>query len=657
VDPDAHFALARLLPEPLLVVRIDGALEAANAAAGRLLGSTDEDLKGRRFADFLADPPEAVAALLKACARSRALLPGALTLRLPDGGELPLRCEGALYRQSCEGMAGAVLLRLSSKAEGVAKFVLLKQRIEELSAEIHRRRRAEAALHETTERYRITLASIGDAVIATDVNGRVEFINTVAQQLTGWAGTAALGRHLDEVFAIVNEQTRQTVESPVAKVLRLGAVVGLANHTVLLRRDGSELPIDDSGAPIRDAEGRIIGVVLVFRDLSERYALERELLARAQRLEDADRRKDEFLSMLAHELRNPLAPLANGVQLLARRFGQLPDVGELSALMDRQVRHMSRLVDDLLDVARLTRGNVELRKGDVDLADAIRQAVEMSRPILEARGVQPTVPSLAESVRLHADLTRLVQVFGNLLSNAAKFSPPGARVDVDVRRAGGEVLVSVRDMGTGIDPQLLPRVFDLFVQGDRSLDRRQSGLGLGLTIAQSIVHMHGGVIEARSEGPGRGSEFTVRLPVLDAASSGAQVPDASSGQPAAAGAGLSLVVVDDNVDAAGTLCTILELLGHRATAVHEPHAALALVRDTRPEAVLLDIGLPGMDGFGLARAIRELAGPQPFLVAVSGYGDAQSRRKGLESGMDEHLTKPVDPMVLDALLRQRAAAS
>lgn len=354
-DPGEFHALADLLPEPMLLVGADGRVAAANQAAQELLSLAPAALQGAFLQDLVLEAPAAIADLLKASSRTRSLVPGRLTVASGDG-PIPCRCHGALYRESAGQAPALVLLRLARADASASRFLLLTQRIDDLSREVRRRIGAEEALRETTARYRVTLESIGDAVIATDGAGRVTFMNPVAEQLTGWSLNRAMGAHLDEIFVILNEDTRRSVESPVAKVLRHGGIVGLANHTVLVRADGSELPIDDSGAPIKNDLGNIIGVVLVFRDLSERHAFERELSSKTRQLQDADRRKDEFLSMLAHELRNPIAPLSNGVELLKRRHGSEPGILRLARMMERQVTHMVRLVDDLLDVARLTRG-------------------------------------------------------------------------------------------------------------------------------------------------------------------------------------------------------------------------------------------------------------------------------------------------------------
>jgi PAS domain S-box-containing protein len=647
---DGFAELANLLPDALILVDADGALQAVNEAACRLFGRRRADLQPSMLVALVREESAAVATLLRAGSRSRSLLPGRLTVVGPTGDEFACRCEASVFRPRSQESPALVLLRLTPREAASSRFVLMNDRIEQLSREITRRRAVEQALRAATERFRVTLSSIGDAVIATDAAGRVTFMNAVAESMTGWPHGLAQGRHLDEVFVIVNEETRQKVESPVAKVIRLGGIVGLANHTVLIRADGTELPIDDSGAPMLDADGVMLGVVLVFRDISERHALEKQVALKAQRLLEADHRKDEFLSMLAHELRNPLAPLQTGIHLLEHKYGSMPEVAHLSGMMNRQISHMVRLVDDLLDVSRLTRGTIDLRKQPMPLMAAVEQAVEMVRPAFQAREVALSVAPLQTDVVVDGDLTRLVQVFSNLLTNAAKFTERGGTVRIAVEHGGDLAHVRVVDTGEGIDPALLPAIFDLFVQGKNTLDRSKGGLGIGLTIVRSIIALHGGAITAHSEGVGCGSEFQVTLPCHWTGNLPAAATPDSTGRPQAP-ATLPVLVVDDNVDAAQSLAEILEMWGHRAHVAHDARGALDVISAARPRVALLDIGLPGTNGYELARAIRTLPDAQQMvLVAVTGYGDPGARQQSSEAGFDRHLTKPVDLGTLETLL-------
>jgi signal transduction histidine kinase/ActR/RegA family two-component response regulator len=385
--------------------------------------------------------------------------------------------------------------------------------------------------------------------------------------------------------------------------------------------------------------------------IAERTA---ELAQANEALRQADRSKDDFLAMLAHELRNPLAPVRNALQLLKMQ-GLTPRMaGEARAMMERQVEHMVRLVDDLLDVSRILRGKIELRKERVELAAVIARAVETSQPAIDARGHQLTVSLPPRPVYLEADLVRMAQVISNLLENAAKFSEQAGPIVLAGEREGGEVVIRVRDAGVGIAPELLPRVFDLFTQGDRSLARSQGGLGIGLTLVRRLVQMHGGSVTATSPGVGQGSEFVVRLPALAEAAEEVGPGD----EPLrAAGTPRRVLVVDDNVDAAESAALLLRCLGHVVEVAYEGPSALGAAREFRPEVVLLDIGLPGMSGYDVARALRERPeGQGVVLAALTGYGQEQDRRRSREAGFDVHLTKPVGPAALAAFVESSRPA-
>ena len=505
------------------------------------------------------------------------------------------------------------------------------------------RQRAADVLHAERERFRTTLTSIGDAVVVTDAQGRITLLNPVAQALTGWSAEA-LGQPLEAVFHIVNETTRKAVENPVSQVIRLGAIVGLANHTVLIAKDGTELAIDDSGAPIRDAHGRIVGVVLVFRDITQRRGSERAL-------EDADRRKDEFLAMLAHELRNPLAPIRNAAHTLALLGTGDDRVRWVSSVIERQVGLMTRLVDDLLDVSRITSGKITLQRATVSMREVLAQAVETARPLAESRGQALEVDVPEDAAWVDGDPARLAQAVGNLLDNAIKYTDDGGRIGLRARVEADEVVIVVEDSGVGVDPELLPHVFDLFIQADRSLERKQGGLGLGLTLVRRLVEMHGGRVEAASAGPGLGSAFTIRLPCLAAE----VVEPAPAAEPAEAarppGPARRILVVDDHQDSTDSLALFLRLRGHEVRTAPDGPTALDEIERYRPEVVFLDLGLPGMSGYDVARRVRMRTDLGPLqLVALTGYGTDGDRQKTRDAGFDVHLAKPVDPRAVDALL-------
>ena len=358
-------------------------------------------------------------------------------------------------------------------------------------------------------------------------------------------------------------------------------------------------------------------------------------------IEHADHQKNEFLSMLAHELRNPLAPIRNAVYVLQQRQEQSPDVRWAQDVIDRQVTNMVRLVDDLLDVSRITRGKIRLECKAVDVAIAVQNAIETSRPLIDTNEHKLTVELSAGPLYAVADEARLSQVLANLLNNAAKYTPPGGSIFLSAAREGNEAVFRVRDTGTGISAEMLPRIFDLFTQAEQSIDRSQGGLGIGLTLVQRLVEMHGGSVHAASDGAGHGSEFTVRLPAAD----GPELSGKASGTLAESGSlrKRNMLVVDDNIDSAETLAKLFRLQGHIVNVAYDGQTALEESRSKVPEVVILDLGLPGLSGFDVARAIREEFGDEsPLLIAVSGYGREEDRHRAREAGFSQHFTKPVN---------------
>lgn len=378
------------------------------------------------------------------------------------------------------------------------------------------------------------------------------------------------------------------------------------------------------------------GVAISTIDLSERRRAE-------EALREADRQKDEFLAMLAHELRNPLAPIRNASDLLARILPPEPRAQSVIEVLQRQVAHLSRLVDDLLDVSRITQGRIELKLATVDLAEIIIQAVESVRPSVAERSQDLQVLTHGGSLYVNGDVPRLVQCLVNLLSNAIKYTDRRGRILLESRAEARQAIIEISDNGSGIAPGLLPRIFDLFVQGEQTLDRSQGGLGIGLSLVKRLVEMHGGVVSARSAGLGHGAVFTVRLPL-------AQPPDGEA-EPIAPIKALPrrILVVDDNVDAANTLVMMLRLDDHDVEAVHRGQDALDRIPAFRPEIVLLDIGLPEMDGYQVARQVRKLSGTGRIrLIALTGYGQADDRARAVDAGFDDYLVKPVESSALQA---------
>lgn len=638
---------------------------------------------------------------------------------------------------------------------------------------------AELALRrvrQNRELLQVTLASIGDGVVTTDKQGRVTFLNEVAQRLAGWTQAEAEGKPLSEVLVLINEDSREPVQNPVEAVLDSGQLVGLANHTLLLSRDGKEWPVDDSAAPIQDVDGAVIGVVMVFREIGEqrratrriaesegrtRAILEtaldaivtidhagkivefnpaaertfgyrrddvlgrelaelivppsqrelhragmarylatgvgsvmnrlvelsglradgtefpveasitpiqvdgpplftghlRDITERKQReqerervaasLAEANRRKDEFLAMLAHELRNPLAPIHNSVEAL--RQGGGGNERELALrIMERQLAQMVRLIDDLLDVSRISRGKIELKRELLDLASVVDHAIEVARPPCDARSQALEVVLPREPLYVDADPARLIQIVGNLLNNACKFTQQGGRVSLTLEREGQQAVIRIGDNGIGIAGEQLSRIFEMFAQVDTSLERTEGGLGIGLTLVKKLVEMHGGRVEARSAGLGHGSEFVVRLPLAV----GAPQP-AAPASPSVRGQAQNprrILLVDDNLDSAESLALLLRLNGHEVHTAHDGLAAVEAAGKLRPEVIVLDIGLPKLNGYEVARRVREQEKGGVFIVALTGWGSEEGRRRSGEAGFDAHLVKPVDFNALTRLL-------
>jgi PAS domain S-box-containing protein len=415
--------------------------------------------------------------------------------------------------------------------------------------------------------------------------------------------------------------------------------------------DGSVRWIHSRGKAFFDEAGRPLRWVGINIDVTERKRMEESLRRQAEALREADRRKDEFLATLAHELRNPLAPISNAVQILTLRGDDSEVVAQTREVMDRQIHQMTRLVDDLLEVSRIGRGKISLQKAPLDMAEVVATAVETSRPLVEAHRHTLTVSLPERPARVEADGSRLAQVLSNLLNNAAKYTEDGGRIDLIVEQGRGEVVIRVRDNGIGIASERLPSIFDMFEQIEGAADRSQGGLGIGLTLARRLIEMHGGKIEAHSAGLGKGSEFVTRLPALaEAAMEPATEPAEGPPMPSANGP-RRVLVVDDNVDSAESLAVLLRLYGHDVRLAHDGEAALEEARAFRPDVMFLDINLPKMDGYEVARRLRlEPAMAGMTLVAMTGYGQEEERRRTREAGFHSHLVKPVDFDMLQELL-------
>ena len=527
---------------------------------------------------------------------------------------------------------------------------------------------AAAAVRKSEAWLATILTSIGDGVIATDERGHVRLMNPVAQALTGWGQDEAAGRPMEEVFAIINEQTRQAVDSPVAAVIREGRIVGLANHTILVARDGTERPIDDSAAPIRDAMGKITGVVLVFRDVTERKQLETErarLLVAAEaaraEAEEANQAKDQFLAVLSHELRTPLNPILLATTAMLERPTPAEEVRPNLEMIRQNVNLQARLIDDLLDVMRIVRGKMPLHWEVADCHDVIQQAVQICRSEFLGKGLQLTVELAAARHFINADPARLQQVFWNLIKNSVKFTPSGGTITIQTRNSasdnpgGDRLIVTVTDSGIGIEPTLLTRIFDPFQQGESSITRRFGGMGLGLAISKGIIEGHGGLLTAQSQGKDQGTTFTIELQALPAC----RPPDNGRSRAARAAeppapACLKILLVEDEQTTLRLMARLVRALGHEVTTAGTIGSALDAERTGDFDLIISDIGLPDGSGLELMRQVVARRGRVPA-IALTGYGMEEDIQRSRDAGFTAHMTKPIDFVKLEAMIRQVAS--
>ena len=514
-------------------------------------------------------------------------------------------------------------------------ITMFQQKALAFDAESAERKYQQTRVEEIQARLAAIVESSDDAIVGKTLDGVITSWNAGAERIFGYTADEIIGK---SVACLVPPDRRDDV-STILDTVRRGERV---DHfeTERIRKDGRRIHVSVTVSPIRASDGSIIGASKVARDVTERRR--------------AEQAKDEFLAMLGHELRNPLAALQSAIAAAcldeARRDRAL-DIAR------RQSAQLQRIVDDLLDVTRVTLGTIALRKERLLLANIVERAVEVTRQQIEERGHTVAV-SVPPAITVDGDAGRLEQVLVNVLINAAKYTPPGGRIEIDARAPSEEIVLSVRDNGMGISAEMLPHVFDLFAQADKSLDRAQGGLGLGLTLARRLVELHGGTIEAWSDGCGQGAEILVRLPAargLDA--------EQGAGADGAGGAGpqtatrARVLLVEDNVDAADALAMLLELMGHGVDVAHDGLAALEAMERARPDVMLVDIGLPGIDGFELARRVRAGQGDsRMLLVALTGYGRDEDRARTRAAGFDHHLTKPVEIAALEELLAQRGVA-
>jgi PAS domain S-box-containing protein len=495
--------------------------------------------------------------------------------------------------------------------------------------------------------FRAFLERLPAGAYTCDPDGLITYFNPHAAQI--WGRKPKLNDPIDRFcgsFKLFATDGSPILHEECWMALALKHLREYNGHEILIERpDGHRLTALAHANPIHNEMGRLIGAVNVLVDITERKRSE-------DALKEADRSKNEFLATLAHELRNPLAPIRAAVKILQMKSKATPDSQSALDVIERQTRQMTRLIDDLLDVARITSNKLELRREQIELRAVLDAAVETSRPLIEQRGHKLVVRASSALILIDGDLVRLAQIISNLLNNAAKYTERGGRIWLTATRKENEAIIKVRDTGIGISAETLPNIFEMFTQADRTINGSSGGLGIGLTLVKRLVEMHGGIIQAKSAGQGKGSEFIVRVPVAAAllsqpeiATKGRQESRRETAKP------IRILVVDDNQDSADSLGLLLQLLGNEVRIAHDGLAAVDLANEFEPRVVLLDIGLPTLDGFEAAKRIRQQPwGKQAVMIAVTGWGEPVDRQRSKKAGFDHHLVKPVDPDVLTNLL-------
>jgi PAS domain S-box-containing protein len=589
-----------------------------NSGAEKLKGYRRDEIVGRHFSVFY--PPEVAAAGWPDEELRRASRLG----RFEDEG-WRVRQDGSRF------WANVIITALREPSGALSGFA-------KITRDLTERRRHEEELRESEARFRLLVDSVRDyAMFMLDADGNVRSWNVGAQALKGYRADEIIGRHFSAFYTPEDQQAgKPAMELRTAR--RHGRV---EDEGWRVRKDGTLFWANVIVTAVHGKDGELIGFAKVTRDMTERRRLEE--------LERSSRMMSQFLAMLAHELRNPLAPMRNAVTLMQLEPLPSPALRSSRDIIDRQLSHVTRLVDDLLDIGRLTTGKIKLRLERVSVAEIVSRSAETARPLMEARRHTLHIELPPGPVHINADATRLSQILQTLLGNAAKSTPEGGRVELKVRAVDGFVTVSVADNGRGIAAHELRRIFELFAQGDSGAPD-DSGLGVGLTLARSLAELHGGRLDAESAGPGQGSTFLLRRPSADRVDA---VPEDE------AASGFSILVVDDNRDSADSATAIIRLLGYRATCVYEGESAIATAGRTAADMVLLDLAMPGMDGYATLRSLRALPGMRSaVVVAMTGYGSEDDRQRTMAAGFDAHLTKPVELNSLVDLIneaRQRAA--
>lgn len=598
-----------------------GRVKSWNDGAQRLKQYTTEEILGRHFSVFY--PREMVDRKFPDMELEVAARVG----RFEDEG-WRVRKDGTLF------WANVVITALRDDRGSLTGFL-------KITRDLTDRRRAEEQLRQSEERFRLLVEGVVDyAIFMLDPAGNVASWNVGAERIKGYRAEEIMGRHFSTFYP-----PEAIAEGKPARVLRQALEQGrVEDEGWRIRKDGKRFWANAVITALRGADGTLRGFAKVTRDLTERR--------RVDALREADRQKNEFLALLAHELRNPLAPIRTALHVIGQTRTDPGEAIRAQAIAERQVRHMARLLDDLLDVVRVGEGRIELKREDVDLRDLVHRAVDAVGSAAQERRHSIEVDLPREPISLSADPTRIEQILGNLLGNAIKYTDVGGKIRVRAARDGDDAVLEIVDNGIGIDRKALPRIFDLFVQAERRLDRSVGGMGIGLTLVRRLVELHGGTIEASSAGARMGSRFVVRLPAKSRIEP--PFPAAGTGELGETVAPpVRVLVVDDNVDAAESLMMMMKILGQDVRVAFDGRSALDIAAEFRPELVFLDIGMPEMDGYEVARRIRgEPLTRDARLVALTGWGQHEDRELSRQAGFDEHLVKPADPAALERALAE-----